>query len=678
MGKFDLRKFYKNVALSYKAHEALGPSHGEELPERLEEHGVPREMGEEFHEHISEHPEGTREAIRKEVAAVLEKKKEGVLTEEGLKKIISETVSEGKKGASKDELTSLIREIMSSEMGKYEHARAYAAQQSAQTQQVQPEKHEVVGERRITGIEMALPSTAEGGIVRRKPIAGEEWRSIDLTRINETYPVLVAGGKIHVYANIRYDPRMGGLIYRIIEPQLTPEERAQLDKIEETLVEELEVDFAALKRDSAEKYLSDKTDEVVNYYRMDIGPRTRELFDYYIRRDFLGLERIEPIFLDSQIEDISCDGVGVPIYIYHRDPRFGSIKTNVSFDSAEALDSFVLRVAQKCGRAISVADPLLDGALPDGSRVQATFGSGISMKGSNFTIRKFTKEPLTFIDLIKYGTINSEMLAYLWLAIEHGKSILIAGPTASGKTTTLNSLSLFIRPEMKVITIEDTPELRLPLENWIAQVARTGFGMESASGRKVGEITLFDLLKASLRQRPDIIIVGEVRGQEAYVLFQQIATGHPGLSTIHAESIEAVVNRLRTPPIELPPSLIQHLDILLVLTRPRLRGNYVRRTKEIVEITGYDVDKDRPYTSVTYSWNPPRDTYEYTGRSSILHSIMEIIGTTPDGMLDEIERRIEVIEWMYRNNIHDYKNVGRVVAEYYQNPKGLIEKIRKV
>ena len=270
------------------------------------------------------------------------------------------------------------------------------------------------------------------------------------------------------------------------------------------------------------------------------------------------------------------------------------------------------------------------------------------------------------------------MLAYLWLAIEHGKSILIAGPTASGKTTALNSLSLFIRPELKIVTIEDTPELRLPLENWVAQVARTGFGVEGVGGRKVGEITLFDLLRASLRQRPDMIIVGEVRGQEAYVLFQQMATGHPGLSTIHAESMEAVINTLRTPPIELPPSLIQHLDILLVLTRPRLRGNYVRRTKEIVEITGYNVEKDRPYTNLAYSWNPPKDLYEYSGRSAILRSIMEIIGTTPEGMTQEIERRIEVIEWMYHNGIRDYKNVGRVIAEYYQNPKGLLQRIGKI
>jgi flagellar protein FlaI len=292
---------------------------------------------------------------------------------------------------------------------------------------------------------------------------------------------------------------------------------------------------------------------------------------------------------DPNIEDISCDGVGVPIYVYHRDQRFGSVRTNAKFDTEEELGSFVMRLSQKCGRSISIADPLLDGALPDGSRVQATSGSGISMKGSHFTIRKFTADPMTCVDLLNYGTVNSEILAYLWLAIEHGKSILIAGPTASGKTTMLNAPSLFIRPELKVITIEDTPELRLPHENWVSQVSRTGFGPEGVSGKKLGEIDLFDLLKASLRQRPDTIIVGEVRGREAYVLFQQMATGHPGMSTIHAESMMAVVNRLRTPPINLPPSLLQHLDLLLVLTRQRIKGKYIRRSKELVEVTGYDI-----------------------------------------------------------------------------------------
>jgi flagellar protein FlaI len=267
------------------------------------------------------------------------------------------------------------------------------------------------------------------------------------------------------------------------------------------------------------------------------------------------------------------------------------------------------------------------------------------------------------------------MLAYIWLAVEHNKSFLIAGPTASGKTTLLNALSLFIRPELKIVSIEDTPELRLPHENWISQVARTGFGPEGASGKKLGEISLFDLLKASLRQRPDEIIVGEVRGKEAYVLFQQIATGHPGISTIHAESMEAVINRLTTPPIELPASLIQHLNILLVMTRQRRQGKYVRRIKDTVEVTGFDVQADRPFVNKAYSWDPVDDKFSYNGKSGVLKDIMEKLGTNPEGIFSEINRRVKVIEWLVNSGIRDFKNVGKVVSEYYQSPDAVLDRI---
>ncbi len=672
-------KFLKKAAIAYKQRETTKQEPQVfKKGQHVEYDGIPSEIGQKLHAAMSNHPEaGFEKEVTPIINEAIQKKREGKLSTESLEKIIGEIILEGEKGISTEELADLIREILHSELQKHEILSTYIPPKQQGLSPLPDVEHQQKTAMQ-KDIAIPLPSVGDGGIIRRKPAMGSEWRTLDLTKVNITYPIYFAQGKIHVYANIRFDPKIGGLVYRVVEPQLTKEEKALLDKIEETMIEELEVDFAALRQQSAEKYLKDKTNEVIKYYGIRMSERTRTLVDYYIARDFIGLERIEPVFQDPQIEDISCDGVGIPIYIYHRDPRFGSIKTNILFKTNEELDSFVMKLAQRSGRSISVADPLLDGALPDGSRVQATFGSGISMRGSNFTLRKFTKEPLTLIDLMKYGTVNSEILAYLWLAIEHGKSVLIAGPTASGKTTYLNALSMFIRPELKVVTIEDTPELRLPMENWVAQVARSGFGAESATGRKVGEITLFDLLKASLRQRPDVIIVGEVRGQEAYVLFQQIATGHPGLSTIHAESIEAVISRLRTPPIDLPPSLVQHLDILVVLSRQRLRGEYVRRTKEIVEVTGYDTDRDRPYTNVSYNWDSVKDVFNYTGKSSILRGVMENIGSTPEGIAAEIERRMEVIEWMYSSGIRDYKNVGRVIAEYYQNSEGLMEKIRKI
>ena len=587
------------------------------------------------------------------------------ISEESFDRISSELSKENGEGVSESELKSLVSELLKLALEKQvkKESVAVPAEEPKTTRRVQSD------------FSLSLPSTSGG---RRRPSTQkhEPERRESLLGVNITYPLIYKGGKVHVYANIRYDPRSQGLLYKVIEPVLTPQENEMLKRIESTLVEELEVDFSALKTLKAEQYLSQKLDSVISYYNFRMSERTRHFIEYYIQRNFIGFGKIDSLLNDPNIEDISCDGVGVPIYVYHRDQRFGSVRTNVKFDTEEELDSFVMRLSQKCGRSISIADPLLDGALPDGSRVQATFGSGISMKGSNFTIRKFTADPMTCIDLLNYGTVNSELLAYLWLAIEHGKSILIAGPTASGKTTMLNALSLFIRPELKVITIEDTPELRLPHENWVSQVSRTGFGPEGVSGKKLGEIDLFDLLKASLRQRPDIIIVGEGRGREAYVLFQQMATGHPGLSTIHAESMMAVVNRLRTPPINLPPSLLQHLDLLLVLTRQRIKGKYIRRSKELVEITGYDIEKDIPKTNTAFTGSASNDKYSYSGKSSILKLIMEITGGTPDSIYEEVKNRMKVLDWMKSKNIRDYRNVGRVIHEYYQNPSKLLNHIK--
>lgn len=669
-------RLVKRAAKLYGDDTRVGPATGEkrpelsELSEKLQEKGVPKKLADKVQKAIQDHPDSRAyREVGRAIHEVLEHKGAKKISEDSLVKISKEIVSETEKGASKEELRDLVREILASEKQKAEKLKRYQLKSRSKKARKKEEKP-------------PLPQKKEGGMIQRKGKQKEkqqgkekEWASIDMTKVNVTYPIYFKGGKIHVYANIRYDSETGGLLYRVIEPELTVKERGKLNKIENALVEELEVDFTSLKRKTAEKYLKEKIDDVIDYYNLKFSDRQYDLIKYYIVRDFIGLGKIEPLFQDPYIEDISCDGVGIPIYVYHRDPRFGSVKTNVKFLSESDLDSFVMKLAQRCGRSISVADPLLDGALPDGSRVQATYGRGISRKGSNFTIRKFTKDPMTFIDVLNYGTVSPDMLAYLWLAIEHGNSILIAGPTASGKTTLLNALSIFIRPELKVISIEDTPELRLPHENWISSVARTGFGPESEEGRKMGEITLFDLLKASLRQRPDNIIVGEVRGKEAYVLFQQMATGHPGLSTIHAESLEGVMNRLKTPPINLPPSLIQHLDMLIVLARQRIKGRYIRRVKNIVEITGYNVDDDRPLTEETYEWNVSDDTFNFEDESDIIKGAMDMTGSSRDEIRRELRKRVAVINWMQMKGIRDFKNVGRVIQEYYQNPDSLLKRI---
>ncbi|MBI4175850.1 MAG: Flp pilus assembly complex ATPase component TadA [Candidatus Aenigmarchaeota archaeon] len=345
-----------------------------------------------------------------------------------------------------------------------------------------------------------------------------------LAGVNISYPLIPKnpkrGEEIFASVNIRWDRTTGEVIYNVIQPPLSDEDRAIVEKVKRDLEERLDIDFIKLGPIKAKNMLVDEISQALVKYKT-ITPERKTLIIFYIERDVIGYGKLEAIMNDPNIEDISCDGIRIPLFVYHRDPKLGSLKTNVWFDTAEELNLFVSRLAQKCKKTISIAEPLLDATLPDGSRVQATLGTDIARKGSNYTIRKFTELPLTPTHMLKYGTLNSMQLAYLWLAIENGMSVLVSGGTATGKTSLMNSLSLFIRPNLKVVSIEDTAELRLPHPHWIPHVARTAIG---SGVSKKGEVTLFDLLRSSLRQRPDYIIVGEVRGKEAFVLFQQMAS----------------------------------------------------------------------------------------------------------------------------------------------------------
>jgi flagellar protein FlaI len=273
---------------------------------------------------------------------------------------------------------------------------------------------------------------------------------------------------------------------------------------------------------------------------------------------------------------------------------------------------------------------------------------------------------------MEYGTLDSQMLAYLWMAVEHGKSILVAGATAAGKTTLLNSISLFIRPELKIVSIEDTPELRLPHPNWVPETAREGFGFGE---QQTGSVSLDDLLKESLRQRPDYIIVGEVRGEEAYILFQQIATGHPGMATLHASSMEKIMDRLTTKPIDLPPSLIENLDLIVFAKRTRRQGTYLRRVDSIYEFEGYDKESDQPLVNRLFKWQAANDDFGSASGSSILAEIAEEQGVEIREVQEELMRRKKILEWMQEQGIKHYKDVGRIISTYYHHPSQIMERL---
>lgn len=514
-------------------------------------------------------------------------------------------------------------------------------------------------------------------VVARRAVISEEVLE-ELRALSMKYPLTPSrptkGQRVFAYADIGWDEASSEVVYNVREPELTPEDKRGLDRIKGIIEEKIDVHFETLTEAQAIDYIKNQIDEIVKTFGISLTPEKRETYEYYILRDFIGLTKIQPLMNDGNIEDLSCDGFGVPMFVYHRDPRIGSVRTNVVFETTDELDSFTMKLAQRCKKSVSVSEPLLQGALQDGSRVQAVLGTDIARRGSNFTIRKFITEPLTPVHMMNFGTLDAKQLAYLWFCIEHNSSVLVSGPTAAGKTSLLNSLSLFIKPSLKIVTIEDTAELRLPHPNWVPEVARPGFGV-TTTGVRIGEISMFDLLKASLRQRPDYIIVGEVRGEEAYVLFQELATGHAGMSTLHADSMEKVIDRLTTPPINLPAALIETLHIIVFVRHIKYHERYVRRVGEIVEILGYDIPSKQIITTRTFKWNASNDKFETDKPSVLLARLAESYGMSEEALKSEVLNRIRVLNWMKERGITYYKDVGRIISMYYSNPARVIEMV---
>jgi len=488
-----------------------------------------------------------------------------------------------------------------------------------------------------------------------------------LSVFREVYPI----AEPNVYAAVIRDPVTQKMRYEVIEPTLLKDEQLYLDEIKALLMEELDVSIKDLEtREKAVEYLKSKVAEIIKDYRLKIPTETVEKLMYFIVRDFVGYGKIDALMRDHMIEDISADGVNIPIYVWHRE--YESLPTNIVYKNAEELNNFIVRLAFLARKQISVASPMLDASLPDGSRIQLTYGSEITRRGSTFTVRRFRIDPLTVSDLLAFKTISSEMAAYFWYAIENRASVLVAGGVASGKTTMLNCLSMFIKPEFKIVSVEDTAELNLPHENWIPSVVRVGGSEE----KKAGAITLFDLLKAAVRQRPDYIIVGEVRGEEAYTLFQAMATGHLGMCTIHAESANSAIHRLESEPMNIPRSLLTMIDAVLVQGRTEVSGKPVRRALSVTEIVGLDPRTKDILTNSVYKWDAKTDSFSYYGRSYVLQRVMQKTGLNEQEVQTELQRRKMVLEWMLKNKIRRYTDVAGIIREYYADPTRVYRKAR--
>jgi flagellar protein FlaI len=469
------------------------------------------------------------------------------------------------------------------------------------------------------------------------------------------------------YVSVLYDPEVNEFRYHVTEPQLDRFERYVRSDLVTLLRNELiYLDFEPGNR---EQVFLDQARELVNEHAATVDPGTLHKVLYYLRRDFLGYGPVDPIMGDPGIEDISCDGTEVPVYVYHRE--FRDLASNVSF-SERRLNSFVVQLAQRAGRSISISSPLIDASLPDGSRIQLTMGGDVSTRGGNFTIRKFADVPYTPVDLIEWNTFSAAELAYFWLAIENNKSLIFAGGTGSGKTTSMNAISFFIPRHSKVVTIEDTREIDLPHQNWIPSVTRS-----SASGEGRGEVTMYNLLQAALRQRPEYIVVGEIRTEQnvAFTFFQAMGTGHTAYTTVHADSVETALSRLQNPPLSVPTQMLQDLDIVSIQRQTFLGDRRVRRTGTVAELSGDQHDPGRVDWDVIFEWDPTEDEHRQVGDSGVLGEIAHDRGWSVEELRTEFAGRVRVLEYLVDEGYRGYAEVARAIQAYARSPEGVLDAI---
>ncbi len=473
------------------------------------------------------------------------------------------------------------------------------------------------------------------------------------------------------FITILFNEEKKEYLYHVVEPELSAFELMVLETLYENILDTLTL--YETSDQEKDKILENKILELIDGYSIEIDMASLHKILYYIKRDYIGYERIDALMKDPNIEDISCDGSDIPIFVYHR--KYQNIKSNLCFED-EKLDSFVMKLAQCCEKQISTGEPLINSTLPDGSRLNASLGREVTFRGSTFTIRKFREHAFTPVDLIKNGTYTSDILAYLWLAVENGKSIVFAGATAAGKTSALNAMSLFIPSMSKIISIEDTHELVLHHLNWIGSVTRESFS-KMTSAR---EIDMYELLRQALRQRPEYIIVGEIRGKEAMTLFQAMNTGHTTYSTMHADSVNTVISRLEGDPINVPRVMIQALDILCIQVLIQLEsknyGRKVRRLDSMIEFTGMDQHTQDLRFNEIFSLDIKNDTFKTGGRSHVLEGIMTKHSWDEKKLKSELDNRRRLLDHMVKKDMDEFEIVS-IIQSYYADPKNAMTLVEK-
>ncbi|MCE4621145.1 MAG: type II/IV secretion system ATPase subunit [Desulfurococcales archaeon] len=492
---------------------------------------------------------------------------------------------------------------------------------------------------------------------------------------NIVYPV---GGGVFIHAYSPRDSETAFNMYCVIEPPRPPAELLRL--VDEALARVIGEEHVPESAEHKKRILLSLLDEIlepvegeVDYKKLlergikktvPVKASEADYLKYHVIRDKVGVGVLEPFLRDPYLEDITCNGVG-PIFVVHK--MFGNMQSNRSFANDDELDEFVIKLGEKIGKPISHARPVVDATLPDGSRINIVYGRDVSLRGSNFTIRRVAKKPISVTQLIDWGTFDEKIAAYMWMMLREGMSVFICGETASGKTTSLNALAVFIKPTAKIVTIEDTAEVTLPHPNWTRELTRD-------TGKPESSVTMFDLLKAALRQRPNYIIVGEIRGAEGNIAFQAMQTGHPVISTFHAADLTRLIQRLTNPPINVPKTSIDNLNIAwfqaAVYTKT---GLLARRVITINEVIGFDPDTGGVAAIPVFTWDPISDRFLFAGRgaSYLLEekiAVMRGISRRDIKVIyDELELRAAYLRELVNRKIFDYFDVYKAViaAERY-------------
>lgn len=457
--------------------------------------------------------------------------------------------------------------------------------------------------------------------------------------------------------------------YNITKQNYTTKEKELLGEIRENLVdlaistgENIQANEEKLLN-NIKRFLFDRLDDVPIEY---INKLSRKIL-----RDIAGYGEIDPLIQDDDLEEIMIIGINKPVFVYHR--SYGMMKTNITFTNEQDLLDLIDTIARQINRRIDQESPILDGRLTDGSRINATIPP-ISADGPSLTIRKFRKDPFTIVDLINSKTISVELAAFFWLCFDglgvKSANAIISGGTSSGKTTTLNALSAFINPSERIITIEDTLELQIPHEHVIRMETRV------ANVENKGELTMNDLVKNSLRQRPDRIIVGEVRAEEAITLFTALNTGHSGFGTLHSNDARETITRLTNEPMSVPEIMIQAIDFIIMQNRIYTpSGKSFRRISEVAEVVG--IEEGVVQLNKIFQWTPETDTIDNVSiTSKTLSQIANLSGKSMNELYHEIEKREMVLSHMVRNNIRSVSEVNNILERYYKNPEEILNEIR--